>query len=294
MNEQAFIQMLWKTGQFWDPAYPNAYDVKLADLPLLHLTDVAVIEAVQNYQRSDANMLPLVVRHHSRLPSYDGDVGPATLALADLKRCPIPDHAPPPNAAFHYADPGIQRAVETMQRAAEAKGSGSWPPAGCDPTRTDTHSIRVGIDTSRCPAKIKAYLDEALMHCSAAYAEIGLAVRYVLDGSKAEIVKKFEPLQGSVIGWNEFPQRGTCNQEVQGRLDTDFQPEMNLWSNLETHETGHGVALEHTNGGIMNPSILLVWPLTWKGDPSFNTLKGYFGGEPLTGIKFSWGVGDEK
>ena len=294
MNPQSFIQMLWDTGHFWDPGCPNANNVVQSDLPFLTLDNPAVKEAARSYQLSDANLLPLVVRHHSRLPNYDGEVGPATMELATLRRCPMPDHAPPANASFHYADPGLQRAVETMQRLAEAQGSGSWPAAGCDPQRTDTHSIRVGIDTTRCPAKIKAYLTEALKHCSAAYAEIGLAVRYVLDGSKAEIVKRFEALQGSVIGWNEFPQRGTCSQEVQGRLDTDFQPDMNLWANLECHETGHGVALEHTNGGIMNPSILLVWPLTWKNDPSFNVLKRYFGGEPIKGINWSWGDGTEK
>lgn len=290
MNEQDFIAFLWRTGHFWNPTCLNANNVTEGQLVSLTLADVAVREAVQSYQLSDANMLPLVVRHHARLPAYDGVAGPATEELTTLQRCPMPDYPPPPNASFHYDDPDLQKAVESMQ----AQGSGSWPPAGCDPQRTGIHSIRVGIDTSRAPVKIKAYLPEALGHVSAAYAEIGLAVRYVLDGSKAEIVKRFEPLAGSVIGWNEFPQRGVCNQTVNGRLDTNFQPDMGLWANLECHETGHGVALEHTRGGIMNPSILLVWPLTWKNDPSFATLKRYFGGEPLAGLTFSYGLGDEQ
>lgn len=281
MDAQALAQFLWDHGHFWNPKCPNALNVKQGDLLLLDSGAKAYQEAVASYQEADANLVGYSWAIHKRAPMYDGITGPATMATASLKRCPMPDHPPPPHATFQYADPALQRAVESYQRSAAATGSGSWPAQGCDPLHTGGHSIRVNIDLSRCPATIKGYIAQSLAAVVAAYADIGLAVRYLHDGSEAEIVKQFESLPGSVIGWNEFPQPGTCNQDVQGRLDTQFIPDMEEWANLECHETGHGVRLEHTQGGIMNPSLIRFWPLNWRTTPSFPTLKRYFGGEPI-------------
>jgi hypothetical protein len=109
-----------------------------------------------------------------------------------------------------------------------------------------------------------------------------LLVRYDLEGkyAKPHIKKKFENLWGSVIGWNEFPQSGTCNQTINGRLDTGYVPtDPLMWANLEVHETGHGVGAQHTRGGIMNPSIIRIDPLSWIGTPSESNMKRWFGGE---------------
>lgn len=283
MNDRELIAFLWRTGHFFNPAHPETLNVAEADLPALTLADTVVKLAVKSFQESDASLVTLTRVMHARDPVTDGDAGPATRALAVAPRCPVPDHPPPPGVRVRHADPDLDGVLRSMQAWAEA-GSGSWPVPGCDPTRTGVHSIRVGINTSAAPAKVKAYLAEALALASACYAEMGLAVRYVLDGpDKVEIAKRFESLSGSVIGWNEFPRPGTCNQTINGRLDTGFTPDVRLWANLEAHETGHGVGLQHTRGGIMNPSILNVWPLSWKGTPSEATMRRYFGGEPLPG-----------
>lgn len=276
------IQKLWDSGSFWNPSKPNANNIRLEDLDFLKLTDAAVIEAIQSFQEADANLHTLSMVAHKRPPIADGDIGPATTNLLAMPRCPMPDFPPPPNATFHYDDPGLQRAVETMQ--ANAMGSGSWP--SCDPQRPGVNSFRVNLDTARCGATVKAYLDKALQACVEAYAEIGCALRYILDTpGDCEISKRFESLAGSVIGWNEFPDPNTCDQTIQGRLDTGYAPsDYRYFANLECHETGHGVGLQHGNGSIMNPSILLVWPLTWKGSYSFANLKRWFGGEPLTPV----------
>jgi hypothetical protein len=235
---------------------------------------------VRSLQLSDANYDPLVLAFHKRLPQYDGELGPATEKLVEIPRCPLPDFAPPPNASFHYDDPGLQRAVETMQ--ANATGSGSWP--ACDPYAAGLpHSFRVRIDPARIPSNWKAHQADIFRAVVDCYAEIGAALRYLFDStSDCEIAKRFEGLAGSVIGWNEFPTPNTCNQTINGRLDTGYDPsDWRYQANLEAHETGHGVGLQHTRGHIMNPSILLIWPLSWKGGPSHSTIARYFGGEPI-------------
>lgn len=280
MDPKELIAFLWRTGHFWNPETPNAHNVTAADLHTLTLADKVVQAAVRSFQLADGNLATLAFAKHGRAPIEDGDVGPATELLAQTPRCPLPDHRPPKGVAFAFADPDMQAVVESMQAHDEATGSGSWPASGCDPQRQGMHSIRITMDTSKAPAKVKGYLVEALAFSVKAFAEIGVSVRYILDaGHDGEIIKRWESLQGSVIGWNEFP-RGGCTK-IQGRLDSTFAPDMQTFANLEVHETGHGVGLEHTRGSIMNPSLNLVWPLSWKGTPSHSALVRYFGGQPV-------------
>lgn len=289
MDQKEFIAFLYRTGHFWNPADPSSWNVTPDQLPKLTLNDRVVRSAVQSFQNADANLTPIAMAIHGRGPIADGDVGPATLELADLPRCPMPDHVPPPGVLFQLptrADgsevSGLACAVDTMKQF--ATGSGGWPASGCDPQRKGVHSIRVSISTRNMPSKVGGYIREALAHSVACYAEIGIAVRYLLDGgTDAEIVKYFEPLAGSVIGWNYFPSPNSCRR-IEGRLDTSFTPDMKTWANLEVHETGHGVGLQHTNGHIMNPSLNVVWPLSYRGGPSESTLRRYYGGEPLKPI----------
>lgn len=269
----------YRRGRAWDPSHPNLLNLDEAAVKKMDGSEQDAKELIASLQMSDLNMESLVAAFHKRNFVADGDIGPATQELVELKRCPIPDFPPPPNASFHYDDPGLQKAVETMQE--NAMGSGSWP--SCDPEREGVNSFRVRIDPAKMPSAIKSYSQKALDAVVAAYAEMGCAVRYILAASgDCEIAKRFENLAGSVIGWNEFPQPNTCRQTINGRLDTGYIPnDYRYWANLECHETGHGVGLQHTRGSIMNPSILLVWPLTWKGSPSEASMRRYFGGEPL-------------
>lgn len=269
-----------------DPKFPNFRNLDLARVKKMDGTEPDAKDLIRSYQNSDDNYSALVLAFHKRVPDFDGEIGPATEALAEIRMnpelaCPMPDFPLPPGATFDTGDPELNAAFESQQRA-EAMGSGSWP--SCDPTRTGVNSFRVNLAMANCPSTVKAYLDKALEAVVKAYAEIGCALRYVKDGDpkECEISKKFQSLAGSVIGWNEFPNPGTCNQVINGRLDTGYAPsDYRYWANLECHETGHGVGLQHTRGHIMNPSILLVWPLRWFGGPSESTMRRYFGGEPV-------------
>lgn len=286
MNREALINLLWKGGYFW--RFESGKNVKQADLTTLALTDRVVIEAVFSWQQADQNFNVLSQVVHGRAIIPDGDVGPVTTVMVDVPRCGMPDFAPPEGAVFDFGNADLNRAVESMRERASATGSGSWPVPGCDktiPNGATTHSITIGLDIAKCPSTIKSYLDKALAEVSKAYAEVGLSVRYIQHTGTVpacNIDKRFESLAGSVIGWNEFPSSGTCNQTIDGRLDTGYAPSnWLLWANLECHETGHGVGLQHGRGSIMNPSIVLVDPMTWVGTYSFANLKKWFGGVPI-------------
>ncbi len=277
IDKERLKKSLFLMGYFWDKTKPNLQNVRQEDLPKLDIEHPLVKDATAGWQGFDANFDALAFIAHLRGIIADGEPGPVTSFMLDVPRCPLPDFAPPPNASFHYDDPAIQNAVESMQRA-EAMGSGSWP--SCDPERQDVNSFRVRLDPANMPSTVRGYYVQALASVVAAYAEMGCSLRYILASTGGcEIAKRFESLAGSVIGWNEFPSPGTCDQTIDGRLDTGYAPsDYRYWANLECHETGHGVGLSHTSGSIMNPSILLVWPLTWKGSPSESSMRRYFGG----------------
>lgn len=280
MTETELLLEAFQRGHAWNPAYPNLQNLDEARVKKLTLKDRDAKDLILSRQMSDINFDGLVYGEHGRAPSFDGSVGPATVKLAKLERCPLPDFPPPSNARFHYDDPDLQAAVESMQRVG-ASGSGSWPASGCDPQRPGVHSMRVRINPAGAPQKVKDYMAQALDACVKCSAEMGMAKRYILDAdSPAELTKTFDRLGGSVIGWNYFPNPGTCNR-ITGKLSNSYAPTYQLWANLEEHETGHGYGLNHTRGHIMNPSIVLVWPLTWKGGPSEAKMRDYFGGEPV-------------
>ena len=264
---QYIVDWLFKYGHFENPAFPNALNVTQADVDSGKLTtdDLVVKEAVQSIQQLDINMEALSHFVHGRAAIADGDVGQATMSLLALPRCQVPDYQ------VEADDPQY------------AGGTGSWPIPGCDPQHKDTHSVRVNLDTSRCPRKVLDYLPECIENVERISADVGIHVRHILDGNPrdAEHDVRWEPIAGGVIGYAYFPRPGTCNQTVNARLDTGYQPDAHMFSTLMIHEyAGHSFRLEHTRGGIMNPSILRT-ELSWRNDPSFRTLQRYFGGEPI-------------
>ena len=284
MNDQTLIQFLWDTGHFWNGNYPDVLNVNESDLPTLSLSDTAVQQAVQSYQTSDANMNILARLIHNRALVADGDVGPATRALAGVPRCPLPDRPPPPNATFHYADPDVQRAVESMQQ--RATGSGSFP-AGCYGTQ-GVHEVKISYDDSRANSKQREWLPEIKTRSHAAVAAVGVRLIEVPVG-QANIAVSFRPLGGSTIGLAEF-NSGQCGSRVFCYLNPNYSPNIDQVLVLLLHENGHNWNLDHRSGNIMNPSILSVKPawierdasgrVTYQ-DNSYPTLKKYFGGDPL-------------
>lgn len=293
LSDKEILVKAFMAGRHFDPNMPNLHNLDLDRVSKMNGSEADAKELIRSFQASDANLDLLSIVFNHRLPNIDGNIGLATRALAGLDRCAMPDFAPPPGATFDTGNPDLNAAIQSQQRYEEylrdeAMGTGSWP--SCDPQRPGVNSFRVNLNTSACPSTVKNYLEKALIACSECYAEVGFAVRYILDGDpdECEISKRFERLTGSVIGWNEFPSPNTCNQVIQGRLSTTYTPsDWRYWANLEIHETGHGVGAQHTRGHIMNPSILLVWRdspkpnISWKGGPSEAVMNRWAGGLPI-------------
>jgi hypothetical protein len=289
MTDTELLLEAFRRGSAWNPAFPNLRNLDESRVLKMTMNDRDAKDLMLSRQLSDANFDTLVFAHHKRAPSFDGSVGPATRMLIDLPRCAMPDFPPPPEASFHYDDPDLQAAVESQQRFFEvvgATGSGSFPVPGCDPQRKNRateHSIVVNVDISNCPASTLAKIDDIIDFCRKCAAEFGLSARYVKAGVKGPTHWfNYGSLPGSTIGYNYFPTPGTCNQTVTGKIDTGFSASTIVEAGLWVHEhQGHGCGLNHTRGGIMNPSINTINPLSWRGDPAESTIKRYWGGESV-------------
>lgn len=283
MNDSELIQFAWKHGHFFNPQYPACHGIRAEDLPTLTLADKEVIDAMKSVQASDSNIIPFAWLYHQRAMVVDGDVGPATQALAMMPRCPIPDFAPPPGATFDTGIPELNRVIESMQ--ARATGRGSWP-AGCY-GHSDVHEVKISYEPSGASSKQKEWLPEIKKRSHAAVAAVGVRLIEVPVG-QANIAVSFRPLGGSVIGLAEF-NSGTCGDSVFCYLNPNYSPNLDQVLVLLLHENGHNWNLDHRAGNIMNPSILNTKPawierngtqVTYQ-DNSFPTLRTYFGGEPL-------------
>ena len=297
MNELAYLQFLHRHGHFWCPSCLNGHNVTPDDLPLLDLNHSVVKEATRTFQHSDANfdvrsLMAVEDGGHARPVIPDGHVGPVTQYMFEsVPRCPMPDRPPPDGAALPRwsEDPCTQSHMESAVQSMKqfATGSGSWPVPGCDPTRPNRegeHSVRVNVDTSGASAHQKSVLAEVLRRVEQCEAEMGQHVRHILDGDpqEAEHDVRFQFIAGGVIGFAYFPQPGTCRQTVGCRIDNSYNASVEMLATLFVHEAkGHSDGLFHTRGGIMNPSILRISPLSWKGDPHESTKRRFFGGEPI-------------
>lgn len=282
-------RLVWayQFGHAWNPAFPSLQNLDEAAVAKMDGSERDAKDMLASWQSLDANVNRLVESFHGRELIPDGDIGPASEGVMKMRRCAMPDYAPPPHASFFYEDEGLQRAVESYQRFAAAKtGSGSWP-VGCDPERKDVHSVVVGIDISNASSFQKGIMSDVLKYVEETEAEIGQAVRHVLSGaSSPQHDVRFQFIAGGVIGFAYFPEPNECRQTVTARIDNSFDARLPVLAELLTHEyKGHSDGAEHTNGGIMNPSIgSPTTRATWIGDPSFSRKKKWFGGEPLSPV----------
>ena len=256
------------------------WSVNQGDLPELTAADAEFRDAILAIQAAHPDeYAQAVATHYGNVPEQRGKLGPAFLQLLDLPRCcPLPDVPPPAGVSFAFDDPEVQRAVESQQRAAliasDSRGSGAWPYGCWD--GYEMHRLVVAVKHSSMPDHWRhewAWLTE---QCRLNYSWTGLRVDFVDWGERADVRLEFRG-GGSWIGLAEFP-RGQCSDEVFCYLKPTYQPsDRRYMLNLLQHELGHNNALQHTRGGIMNPTINLSDP-DWRNDQHWSTLSSFYGG----------------
>lgn len=252
----------FKRGRAWDPAFPNLQNLDLHAVEKMNGTEADAKRLVESYQRSSERFNVLVEAFHQRFePDYDGKVGPATLALANSPRCPLPDFAPPPGASFHYDDPDLNEAVRRMQAAT---GQGSWRP-GCY-GNPQVHEIKVSYDLSKLSSKQREWMPAVKAHNAMAVASMGLRAIEVPVGEFANVKFYGRNYGGSTIGMAQF-NNAVCGDSVFCTVSPNYAPEFVMFLILVMHEFGHTMNFEHSNKFIMNPFIMRV-PEYWvRRDP---------------------------
>lgn len=274
MKISDILTLLWDSGHFRNPANTLSWNVKRADLLTIPLSHPAVKEAVRSYQDFQSEILePFSLAIHNRSAIHDGEIGPATRALFAVERCGCPDYP----TAEALADGLIL----------EATGSGSWP-ANCLPDWKDTHAITIAVDDSGMASFLRPVFEtEVWARVQKAYSEIGVMLVRQDDNPRANLQTSFRSSVGGMgaIGLAIVPNGQTCQMSVWNRFKAGYQPRniVNEWVTLIMHELGHNMGLNHSRGGVMNPSIVEGLPMSWKNDTSFSVLKRWFGGEPVTG-----------
>lgn len=202
----------------------------------------------------------------------DGWAGPKTLAVISFQRCQIPDY---------FDDPELLSDPLVSAMSLVGAGSGSWPTS-CHET-----GIKVYIDTSNAPSFID--VDAIFANSRIQYGKVGVKLVRHPTSSGAHIRQSWRVLAGGTIGLAQFNSR-SCSDSVFNYRDPGFRGSEITQFNLDLHELGHNHNLSHTNGGIMNPSILGTKPawvefdasgnITYQ-DVSYSTLVRYFGGKPI-------------
>ena len=298
---QFAIRAAWETGHFWSPDNPNGHNVEQKDLALLKPDDPVVVAAMISMSRMDAGRYTRhVLDQHGRGPTFDGVIGPAIEAMVSEEngRCPAPDFAPPPGASFAFDDPDLQLVVERMQLDAvemAAFGSGNWK--GCHNVG-EFHSASIGVNTSGLPTFLQGVFKQVLTNVQRAYAGVGLLFRFIKDGQDMLSGESFSgqinsdmSFVGNSSGWIGLAivgQGETCGGKIWCKFlntyrgGSDNASIITQWTTLLKHELGHNCGRSHTNGGVMNPSIVNGLPTEWaSNDPSTAWLKGQFGGVPV-------------
>lgn len=296
---QFAIRVAYLYGHFWGPDNPNGWNVKQSDLKNLSITDPVVVQALRSLSLMDpARYAEVVVAKHMRPPDFDGQFGPALQEFVQLGRCPVPDHAPPPGVVFAFDDPWIQQVVERMQKnAAEPVGSGNWPQ--CHGIG-NFHCAIVRVDASLMPSFLQPIFKDVIVRVQQAYAGVGLLFRFIseagidlltgdnLSGESVNSEMSFVNSSDGWIGLAIVGQNEQCSDKIWCRFLNTYKggntPDQIItqWTTLLKHELGHNCGRSHTQGGVMNPSIVNGLPAEWvPGDPSTSWLKSQFGGVPV-------------
>lgn len=256
-NPEQIIGFLKRTGH-WQ--FPNGKEQEVPDGPFnLAIKTAEATKAIASFQSFEAELMDkLCMKIHGRPAQFDGEMGPATQLAMDAPRCGHADYGP-----------NIQAAV----------GDGSW--AKCH-NIGDFHAATIYVHEDQIPSFVSPLFTEIWQRVVNSYSNIGL--QYIKsDSTDANIDMSFVSRSNGWIGLAIVGQGESCESNIWCRFLATYEPNnvLNEWTTLLMHELGHNAGLQHSRGGVMNPSIVQGLAPTWAGDPSEQILKNYYGGEPV-------------
>lgn len=223
------------------------------------IDDPVVQQALAEYQAFDANVDLYCHREHGRALIPDGGIGPATIAAMSAPRCGHPD----------------------TDAAVPAQGTGNW--AGCHGIG-DFHRAIVRVNESGMPSHLRGvFWEQVIPNVRESYRELGMDFVISTGAGNRNIDFSFVPRSDGWIGLAIVGTNQSCGSTIWCRYLATYRPSdvVNEWTTLIKHELGHNCGLRHSNGGVMNPSIVRGLPVSWRGDPSEPILRRWFGGEPV-------------
>jgi len=190
-TERRLLEWALKYGHFANSQYPATHEVKTReDVAKLSVSHDLARQAIESVQLCDINC-DLLCRemHNGRALNVDGDAGPATLALIEIRRCQVPDFALADDDEFGLA------------------GRGAW--SDCDPKQEHHHEVVIKFDDRNASSTWKRYMPQVKKNLIRLSAEMGLALRYIDWDSNEKYQSSvfFGFISGGVIGFYYLPQR---------------------------------------------------------------------------------------
>jgi hypothetical protein len=298
---QYLIRRAFETGHFWGPDNLEGWSIRSEDLSKLKASDDVVIQALRSFARSDVRLYAQhVYAAHERAPDFDGQPGPAMVAFSQASRCPVPDFRPPVNVEFAFEDPLLDDIVRKMQAdQVQEAGAGNWQ--GCHDVG-GYHCAVVQWNLSGMPSHLNngAFAD-VLKRVQKAYAGVGLLL-YFVDGQGVDLITEDDrsDLRANINASFVRSSDGWIGLAIVGRTETcttnpiwcrylatyrggsNREQVVTQWTTLIMHELGHNCGRLHTNGGVMNPSLVNGLPGVWgPQDPSTRWMQQQFGGTPV-------------
>lgn len=266
------IQRLWDYGHFNNPAFPDTLNVQAQDLDKLTLSSPEVIQATASIQDFMGQTLDeLCLKHHSRPAIHDGQIGSATLELLlQTERCGHPDYG--------YLDDNGNIHRGSIQAAI---GSGNWQ--GCRNVGNFHCAVVRVKNPNDVPSHLAPVFEDVKERVTAAYAEMGLLLIWSQTEPNPEIEAEFVRSSSGWIGLALLGHGRRCGQTIWCKYLSSYRGRdvLTEWTTLFKHEIGHNCGLQHSRGGVMNPSIISGIGISWKGDPHESTLRRMFGGQPV-------------